>query len=421
MKTIRITKDQTSYYEAQKGNTTYVLEKNVSITSSEFAGLVAYSEVKGRDIVIKGDVSASQGYGIHVGSNEHDGGGVLAIAKSSKVYGADVGVNLVAHDQILTNAGKISGETGVATSGDDILLENSGYIMGKSIGIDFSFSSGTIRNDGMITGAERGISTFVNTGDELRIVNNGTIGSSVGEYGIGLSNLDGARTVIVNHGDIAAKFWCIQANFSNATEIVRNRGDISGQVWLGGGNDVYDDRGGNTLYVDGGADDDLYIIDDVLIKLGEQTNAGNDTVRSSATWTLGANFENLVLIGKNSITGTGSADANRISGNAGQNTLFGMGGTDILNGGKGMDVLNGGAAADHFVFATGTGHDTIADFQDGIDLIDITHIKGIKTFEQIAEAMVQNGADIELSLGGKDMITIENITYDKLTAIDFAF
>lgn len=419
MKTISITKNQTSYYEAQKGDTTYVLEKGVSISSPEFAGLVAYSSVQDRDIVIKGSVDTMNGYGVHIGSNEHDGGGVLDIAKSGDIYGSMAGVQLVSDNQVLHNAGKITGDIGLKSSGEDVLLENTGYIMGKSVGIDFSFGTGTIRNDGMITGANNAISTFVSTGDALKIVNNGTIGGA--EYSINLSNMDGSRTVIVNHGEIGAKFWAIQANFTDATEVIRNRGEISSQVWLGNGDDIFDGRGGKTFYVDGGGDDDLYMIDDPLIKLGEQSNAGTDTVRSSITWKLGANFENLILSGKDSITGTGSDDANRISGNAGQNTLFGLGGTDIINGGRGNDVLNGGAAADTFVFVTGTGHDTIADFQDGMDLIDITGIKSIKDFGQITGAMVQNGTGVDIALGDNDMLTIQNITIDKLTAVDFAY
>lgn len=328
------------------------------------------------------------------------------------------GVNLVADRQVFDNAGTIGGDTAVKASAEDLLLVNSGFITGKTIGIDFSFGSGTIRNDGMITGATHAISTFATAGEQVKIVNDGTIGGA--EYAIGLSNLDGSRTVIVNHGEINAKFWAIQANFTDATEIVRNRGEISSQIWLGDGDDIFDGRGGTTFYVDGGGDDDLYIIDDPLIKLGEQTNSGIDTVRSSITWKLGANFENLTLAGKDSITGTGSESANRINGNAGQNTLFGLGGTDVINGGGGNDVLYGGALADNFVFRTGAGHDVIADFQDGLDLIDITGIKGIKDFAQIAGAMVQNGTDVEIQFGD-DMITIDNVTVDKLTAIDFAF
>lgn len=418
MKTVRITQDLTTYYEAKKGDTTYILEKQASITSAGMVGLFGASPVDNRNFVIKGDVSTSQGYGIHVGSNEGTGGGVLEIAKSGNVWGK-TGVNLAADGQVLRNAGKIGGERGIEASGDNIKIENNGYISGTVVGLDFSFGSASIRNEGMITGDKNAISTFLTAGDRLKIVNTGTIDSS--EYGIMLSNQDGARTVLVNHGTIDATFWSIQANFTNAVEIIRNRGDIPSQVWLGDGNDIFDGRGGRAFYVDGGEGDDLYVVDEPLIKLGEQTNAGTDTVKSSITWTLGANFENLVLTGKNSIAGTGSELANRITGNAGQNTLFGMGGTDIIDGGAGNDILHGGSAADTFIFTTGTGSDTIADFQDGIDLIDITGIKKINDFAQIAEAMTQVGADVVIDLGGKDSLTVQNVTIDKLTAIDFAY
>lgn len=418
MKTISITKDLTTYYDAGKGDTTYILERQASIITSEMVGLVGFTAVKDRNFVIKGDITASQGYGIHVGSNEGEGAGVLEIAKSGHVWGK-TGVNLAADGQVLRNAGEIGGDTALDGGADGLRIVNTGFVSGNNVGVDFSFGSGVIRNSGMISGGKEAISTLLGSGDQLKIVNTGTIDSD--EYGIGLSNLDGARTVIVNHGDIAGKFWCIQANFTNATEIVRNRGDISGQVWLGDGNDIYDDRGGHTLYVDGGGDDDLYIIDDPLILLGEQMNAGNDTVRSIVTWTLGNNFENLTLIGKNSVTGTGNDQSNRMTGNSGQNTLFGLGGTDIINGGRGNDVLHGGAAADTFVFATGTGHDAIADFLDGLDLIDITAIKGIKDFAQIGDAMVQVGADVVIDFGDKGVIEIDNTTIAKLTAVDFAY
>jgi hypothetical protein len=60
-------------------------------------------------------------------------------------------------------------------------------------------------------------------------------------------------------------------------------------------------------------------------------------------------------------------------------------------------------------------------FQDGMDLIDITGIKGIKDFGQITEAMVQDGTGVDIALGDNDMLTIQNLTIDKLIAVDFAY
>ena len=417
MKTIHITKNLNTYYEAKGGNTTYILDKGVSIASPETIGIVALTDVEGRNFVIRGEVFSALGAGIHVGGNGHVGAGILEIEKSGKVSGK-TGVNIAADGEIVRNAGVIGGDIGVDLSGDAFRLANTGQVNGTTTGIDVFFSGGAIRNDGFI-GGKNAISTLIGTGDSLKIVNTGTIDG--GEYGISLSNLDGSRSVIVNHGTITGDFWAIQANFTSSVDIIRNRGEISTQSWLGNGDDIYDGRGGHAAYVDGGKDNDLYIIDDPLILLNEQTNSGIDTVRSSVTWTLGANFENLVLTGKDSITGKGSDQANRITGNDGHNTLYGFGASDIIDGGKGNDTLYGGAAADTFVFINAGGQDLIADFQDSLDIIDITAIKGINDFAQILESMTQVGADVVIDFGARGSIEIDKITIDKLTAIDFAY
>ena len=73
---------------------------------------------------------------------------------------------------------------------------------------------------------------------------------------------------------------------------------------------------------------------------------GRDSVRSSIDYALGANVENLVLIGAAQSYGTGNDSANIITGNALANTLDGGAGTDLLEGGAGDDTLIGGAGAD---------------------------------------------------------------------------
>jgi Ca2+-binding RTX toxin-like protein len=78
----------------------------------------------------------------------------------------------------------------------------------------------------------------------------------------------------------------------------------------------------------------------------EAANAGTDTVRSSVTFTLANNFENLTLTGTGNINGTGNGVANIITGNDGINTLSGGAGNDTLNGNGDDDILNGGAGND---------------------------------------------------------------------------
>jgi Ca2+-binding RTX toxin-like protein len=72
----------------------------------------------------------------------------------------------------------------------------------------------------------------------------------------------------------------------------------------------------------------------------ESFNEGTDTVSSSATWTLGANLENLALTGTGAVNGTGNSLNNVITGNGANN---------VLNGGAGADTLSGGLGNDTYV------------------------------------------------------------------------
>lgn len=123
------------------------------------------------------------------------------------------------------------------------------------------------------------------------------------------------------------------------------------------GNDVLIGNGGND-YLDGGAGDDdlrggagndVYIVDnsgDIDLKLSDP---GIDTVGAFISYTLGANQENLTLIGAAPLKGTGNNLGNLLNGNDGANLLVGLGGNDVLDGRKGMDDLRGGAGNDLYI------------------------------------------------------------------------
>lgn len=76
-------------------------------------------------------------------------------------------------------------------------------------------------------------------------------------------------------------------------------------------------------------------------------------------------------------------------GGYGDDALFGGAGNDKLYGGPGADELAGGPGADAFVWARGSADanllyldpavDTIADFESGIDQIDISHFDADET------------------------------------------
>jgi Ca2+-binding RTX toxin-like protein len=131
---------------------------------------------------------------------------------------------------------------------------------------------------------------------------------------------------------------------------------------LGGdGNDSLDGGTGNDSMV-GGTGHDTYTVDAAGDAVLEAVGEGFDLVKSSLSYTLGANLEALELTGSDAIHGTGNATDNSITGNSGNNSLFGLEGNDTILGGDGDDTLFagegnnsllGGAGNDRFEFASG--------------------------------------------------------------------
>lgn len=126
-----------------------------------------------------------------------------------------------------------------------------------------------------------------------------------------------------------------------------------------GGDDVLDGGSGNDS-MDGGTGNDIFVVESASDTVTEGTNGGIDEVRSSVSWTLGSNVENLTLTGSAALSGTGNALANVIKGNQGANALSGGDGDDTLLGGAGADSLNGGAGTDTVDYAADGGDGSIS-------------------------------------------------------------
>lgn len=130
------------------------------------------------------------------------------------------------------------------------------------------------------------------------------------------------------------------------------------------GNDLLSDNGGNDTLIGGegsdsmfgGTGDDSYDVDNTGDVITERVDQGNDTVKSSISYTLGDNVENLTLTGNNAINGNGNSLNNIITGNNANNALNGGAGNDTLNGQDGDDFLDGSSGDDSLL--GGKGNDT---------------------------------------------------------------
>jgi len=106
--------------------------------------------------------------------------------------------------------------------------------------------------------------------------------------------------------------------------------------------------------------------------LSEEDDQGFDVVKSSVSYTLTDNVDELFLVGNDNTTGVGNDLSNEMVGSKGDNVLKGAAGTDAMIGRKGDDRLFGGLGSDTFWIRVGDGHDVITDFHHGEDHILIS-------------------------------------------------
>lgn len=192
-------------------------------------------------------------------------------------------------------------------------------------------------------------------------------------------------------------------------------GDAGLDKIVGGGGDDILDGGADNDWLLGGKDDDTYIVDNLLDKVSEKSNQGNDTVKSSIEWRLGKNIENITLTGSANISSYGNSQGNILTGNSGNNTLDGGKGVDTFIGGDGNDLYFLDSTSETVTESSNEGTDTImlsaklsSEFTLGDNIENLTYTGG-KEFVLVGNALdnVITGsskADQISGLGGNDTL-----------------
>lgn len=364
-------------------------------------GQVSYGQVSGLDSVdwYSLNLSAAGSYEIVISNDS------LNNYSSQNVWSTSYsGVKIEVTDANGTVLGTLGSATG-SGSFDDVLAfaYSGGYSSGdyyvKVTNLGFSDADYAITLRSVYTGGgvpdvngTSGADTLTGTASGERIygyaaddVLNGKGGSDTLDGGTGYD----MATYYTAGGSVTVNLTTAQSSGADGVDTLISIEDIEGSPfsdsltgdglanWLvgGSGNDTAVGGAGNdTLYGNagndsldggsgfdsliGGAGNDTYLVDASTDIISESSTTATeiDTVRSGATWALGANLERLTLTGSSAINGTGNTLANTITGNAAANSLNGGSGNDTLNGGAGNDKLNGSTGADSLI--GGTGNDT---------------------------------------------------------------
>ncbi|UVC10272.1 hypothetical protein IHQ71_06620 [Rhizobium sp. TH2] len=509
--------DSVTQWVANTASDTYVLQQDVylAVLGTAISGTAA---VTNRKFQIDGHViGEGAGSGMFIGFDAISGGSTtIHVSATGSILGEGYGIVSHGGGLELVNKGDISGSTaGLSMTGDFNHVINAGTISSwNGAGLISSGLDADIVNQGTISGVTNGLEL---NGHEFRFVNSGLVTSSTSLLTEAAVYMTGHYGEFVNEGTVS----CLSSYSmigDDTAQTVTNNGFIFGAVDLGDGSDRFSNEGGTvhgsvdlgagydtfksiggtvTGPVYGGQDNDFYIIDDASIELVEFSGDGIDGVRSSVSYWLQSNFEELYLSGKADLVGGGNSLANYLVGNAGDNKLFGLagddefqagegndrfdggGGSDLvsydsdinsgvkvnlatgkgggaaaghvyvnienvtgsgfndqiigngfanrLDGYVGNDVLRGGGGKDVFIFVDSWGKDTITDFHDKQDKIELDfNVNGvdINDFSDLGGLIKQKGGDVIIdftSIYPGDMLILKNMDVSDLSAADFIF
>ena len=381
------------------GNATYDITANADTYVLNAGDLLATSISNGIDlnatnnnrVVIFGSVQAgSDGIVSINGSRTFD----ILIAESGSVIGASDGMSFQGDSITVTVYGEVYG---MGDSGIEIFdptvqfgrstIQNYGNVYGASQGVYLDQTNCALFNSGTVS-APFGL--YVSA-PGTQVFNSGTItaaANSTTNYAV-YSTFD--NLYLENSGLIQSDDVAFSGGISVVGDILINSGTIIGTVELNDGDDTYLGRemgaaydgvfgGIGNDYLQGSGADDYFEGDggqDTLIG-----NAGADSLSggSNNDTLIGGDGDDTLAGGAADDKLKGGDQDDLLDGGNGNDTLIGGRGEDTLIGGSGQDSLTGGADADVFQFLSASetpasgSRDRILDFELGVDLIDVSAI-----------------------------------------------
>ncbi len=262
-------------------------------------------------------------------------------------------------------SGGLGDDTYIITQSGDQILENVGEGT-DSVNTSMTLTLGAnlekliLIGASAINGTGNGLANTL-TGNAAANVLNGGTGRDTMMGGLGNDSylVDNVGDVVLEASTITTEIDTVQSAITYTLGAnVENLILMGASAINGTGNSSANKLTGNSAVnvLTGGLGNDTYIVGlgDVVVEASTLLTE-IDTVQSAASYTLGANIENLTLLGSTAIDGTGNSLSNVLTGNSANNVLngglgndhlYGLGGADTLNGGIGADSLLGGLGDD---------------------------------------------------------------------------
>ncbi len=244
------------------------------------------------------------------------------------------------------------------------------------VSISYRLAEVDIENLVLVTGAGAitGVGNAMNntlTGNESANGLDGLAGADVMAGGAGddTYHVDNPGDMVIEHG--GAGYDTVRSTFSyglaaevealvllgSAVDGVGN--GLANTITGNAGDNGLDGLGGADILI-GGAGVDRYYVDNPGDQVVELPDEGIDWVRTTVSYTLGANAEILLLLeGAGAINGSGNALDNWIGGNESANNLYGGGGGDTMEGGAGDDYYHVENSGDWVIERPGEGRDLV--------------------------------------------------------------